>query len=200
MKNLLNFIKHFGIFFFLTIVTQVGGLIYLLSLLINKKWNKVFKFKLPIIFCFLYLVFTFLVIPFVAPIFGREKVNHKYNIRPTNYLTVVLNRNYVKPEMNKLLNSISNSLSKMDSNIEIQYLDANFPFIDKFPLLPHLSHNDGKKIDISLVYQTPNGEITNKKKSISGYGVFAGPKNGEYDQIKQCKSIGYFHYDYRRSK
>ena len=35
------------------------------------------------------------------------------------------------------------------TNIEIHYLDANFPFINKFPLLPHLSHNDGKKIDIT---------------------------------------------------
>lgn len=196
MRRVLNFIKHLGIFFFLTIVTQIGGLIYLLSLFVNKKWTKYFKFKLLIIFCSIYLAFTFLIIPFIAPVFGREKVNNIHNISPTNYLTVVLNRNYVKPEMNTLLKSVSNSLVKLDSDIEIRYLDANFPFINKFPLLPHLSHNDGKKIDISLVYQTPEGHITNKKKSTSGYGAFTGPKNGEYDQINQCKSNGYFQYDY----
>lgn len=196
MRRVVKFIKHIGFFLFLTIVTQVGGLIYLISLLISKKWKKVFKFKLPIIFCSTYLAVTFLIIPFIAPIFGRERVHHIHNISPTNYLTVVLNRNYVRPEMNNLLKSVSNSLTKVPSDIEIRYLDANFPFINKFPLLPHLSHNDGKKIDISLVYQTPEGEVTNKKKSISGYGAFAGPKDGEHDQIKQCKSNGYFQYDY----
>jgi hypothetical protein len=196
MKRVFNFIKHFGTFLFLTITTQVGGLIYLLSVLINKKWNQPFKCKLPVIFCSLYFVFTFLIIPFVAPIFGREKVHHNHNMSPTNYLTVILNRNYVRPEMNTLLKSVSYGLTKIESDIEIRYLDANFPFINKFPLLPHLSHNDGKKIDISLVYQTSEGEITNKKKSISGYGAFSEPKNGEYDQVNECKSNGYFQYDY----
>lgn len=96
-------------------------------------------------------------------------------------MTVLLNRNYVKPKLNDLL---SNTAKKLNgTNITIHYLDANFPFINKFPLLPHLSHNNGKKIDISLVYETQNGIITNKQKSVSGYGVFEAPKSNEYDQI-----------------
>ena len=32
-------------------------------------------------------------------------------------------------------------------------LDANFPFLDGFPLPPHLSHDDGRKADIAFYYQ-----------------------------------------------
>lgn len=149
----------------------------------------------PIITFFgLYMIVTFVIVPAIAPLWGREKINNTENIKPATYMTVILNRNYVKPELNELLKETEENLSGTD--IDIIYLDANFPFIDKFPLLPHLSHNDGKKIDFSLVYQDNQGEITNRIKSISGYGVFENPKQGETDQIKRCLNDGYFQYDY----
>ena len=53
----------------------------------------------------------------------------------------------------------------------LNYLEANFPFIDKFPLLPHLSHNDGKKLDVSFHYvNAKTGEHTNVVPSWLGYG------------------------------
>ena len=113
---------------------------------------------------------------------------------PTNYMMVLLNRNYVRPQLNKLLQATTDDLK--ESNIQINYLDANFPFINKFPLLPHLSHNDGKKLDISLVYENAGGEITNQQKSVSGYGVFENPRPNEYNQIDKCLIRGYFQYDY----
>ena len=73
-----------------------------------------------------------------------------------------------------------------------------FPFINGFPLIPHLSHNDGKKLDLSLVYETKTGELSNLKKSMSGYGDFEGPKDNEKDQISFCKKEGYFQYDYSK--
>ena len=179
---------------FLTLITQIGGLIFLLTLWINRVWKINFRLKLFFIFSVLYLISSFLIVPKIAPIFGREPVINTDKIKPTNYLTIVLNRNYVKPKLNHLLKETENYLS--DTNIEIRYLDACFPFINKFPLFPHLSHNDGKKIDISFVYEDKQGKITNKKKSISGYGVFVPIKNGEYSQTKHCKQKGYFQYDY----
>src|SRR5699024_10658587 len=67
-----------------------------------------------------------------------------------------------------------------------------------FPLLPHLSHNDGKKIDISLIYENANGQLTNKKPSISGYGVYETPKANEYDQNTVCKNHGNWQYDFSK--
>lgn len=194
LKILLKIILKIVLFVFLTVLTQIGGIVYLLSLIISRKWNKKLKFKTLIIFIGLYLLSTFLIVPLVAPNFGREKVKHSEKIKPTNYMTVLLNRNYVRPKLNELLSQTEKELS--GTNIEIHYLDANFPIINKFPLLPHLSHNDGKKIDISLIYETDSGKITDKQKSISGYGVFENPKSNEYNQIEKCLQSGYFQYDY----
>ncbi|WP_231970220.1 hypothetical protein [Tenacibaculum jejuense] len=94
-----------------------------------------------------------------------------------------------------MLDRVSKELSKKHKGIKLVYLDANFPFFDGFPLLPHLSHNDGKKIDVSLIYEKDN-VVTNKKKSVTGYGVFSGPKKSEYNQITICKSKGYWQYDF----
>ena len=86
----------------------------------------------------------------------------------------------------------------MQNEVKLVYLDASFPFIDGFPLWPHLSHKDGKKVDDSLIYQNQNGEITNKKPSVSGYGVFAEPAQYEYNAIAQCKKQGHWQYDFTK--
>lgn len=183
------------LFVFLTITTQIGGLVLILALLLSKKIKRSFRFKKTIVFLAIYLFSTFVIVPLIAPIFGREKVRHSSQLYPTTYATVLLNRNYVRPQLNDLLHSASTQLE--GQKIELRYLDANFPFIDGFPLLPHISHDDGKKIDISFVYVEPGESVdSRKKKSISGYGVFEGPKAYESDQIEVCKKKGYLQYDY----
>jgi len=92
--------------------------------------------------------------------------------------------------------NIALKFRKKHPKIKIVYLDANFPFINGFPLPPHLSHNDGKKIDVSFVYQELSGTITNKKPSFSGYGVYEIPKYREYNQSKICIDKGYWQYDF----
>ena len=155
-----------------------------------------FKGRAILTFIILYLLSTFLIVPNVAPFFGREPVQHTQRIQPATPLTIILNRNYVHPEVNKLLQEAEQHLE--GTKIKILYLDANFPFINGFPMLPHLSHNDGKKIDISFVYETPDRKITPKVKSVSGYGIFESPKPGEPNQPQKCKQQGYFQYDYTK--
>jgi len=185
----MNLIFKIIITLLLTIITQIGGVLFLVSLWISKKK----KLNTMLVFIPLYLVATFLLVPPLASLLGREPVKNSHKIEPTNYLTILLNRNYVQPKLNQLLNKTKQYLS--DAPFKIKYLDASFPFIDKFPLLPHLSHNDGKKIDISFIYQDGHSMI-DAKKSRSGYGVFVPIKNGEYNQTKMCKSKGAFQYDY----
>ena len=178
----------------LTVITQIGGVVLLISLILVRYLKKQLKYKLLLVFLTTYLLATFLIVPLLAPLFGREKVMHSDRVKPTNYMTVLLNRNYVRPKLNRLLLSVAKELE--NTPIQLNYLDANFPFINKFPLLPHLSHNDGKKIDISLVYEDRNGQISKKQCSRSGYGMFVAPKKGEHNQIKTCLNKGYFQYDY----
>ncbi|MEQ6125364.1 hypothetical protein AAON49_14245 [Pseudotenacibaculum sp. MALMAid0570] len=107
-----------------------------------------------------------------------------------------MNRNYVSPELEDVIVEISEEISVKYPEIQLIYLDANFPFFDGFPLLPHLSHNDGKKIDIAFIYNGENGSPTNDKPSNSGYGVFEEPKENEFNQTENCKEKGAWQYDY----
>jgi len=182
----------------LTILTQIGGLVYLLCFSISKKieFFKVSKFKTTVLFLVVYATFTLLIVPKIAPVFGREQIKITQSIKPASFIINILNRNYVVPELNILLNKTALQLN--NTGVEIKYLDANFPFIDGFPLWPHLSHNDGKKIDLSFVYEDENSAMVNKIKSITGYGVFEAPMKNEINQTKICKNEGYWFYDFTK--
>jgi hypothetical protein len=194
MKKLL----HFIIIILLTICTQIGGIIYVLTILIIKSSSEKKHLKGFLTFLILYLFSTFVIVPYVAASFGRERVEESTIITANTFFTKLFNRNYVQPALNSTLEKIAIDFEKKHPGIQLVYLDANFPFIDKFPLLPHLSHNDGKKIDLSLVYKLKNGEITNKKPSISGYGVYENPKENELKQFEICREKGYWQYNFSK--
>lgn len=176
----------------LTLITQIGGLLFLICYLVFRKS----KCKLFLSFLGLYLISTFVIVPLIAPYYGREAIKTNDAVKVHLFLTKLANRNYVVPEINTLLGQVSTDLREEYPNVEIYCLDANFPFWDRFPLLPHLSHNDGKKLDISLVYEDEDGKVVNYKPSRSGYGVFENPTSQEYNQIEVCKNKGYRQYDF----
>ncbi len=184
-------------FVFLTIVTQIGGILYIASFLIISNKIKNHKLKRIITFVGSYLFFTFILIPKITPFFGRIKISDNNKIEAHNFITKLCNRNYVTLEMYDVLTDISVQLGKESSSIKLIYLDANFPFFDGFPLLPHLSHNDGKKIDVSFIYKKDN-KPTNLKPSRSGYGVFVKPKENEVNQTENCKEKKYWQYDFTK--
>lgn len=192
----MKILLHIIIFIILTVLTQIGGVIYLISVLSIKRNINKRRLKRIGFFAGLYLLTTFLIIPVIAPIFGREKIKDSDFLKANSLFYKLANRNYVKPELNKILSKIADDFQQQNNGIEMVYLDANFPFIDRFPLLPHLSHNDGKKIDVSLIYKDKNGQLTNKKPSISGYGVYEKPKANEFNQIEVCKNRGNWQYDF----
>lgn len=196
MRKLLTYFGHLLVFLFLTILSQVGGLVYITSMLVSRKIKAVFPAKRFIVFMLLYAFTSILIVPFMAPWFGREKIKNNSNLQAVSYATILLNRNYVSAETQAFLQAVSEQLHKEHPEIEARYLDACFPFWDGFPLLPHLSHNDACKIDFSLVYEDTNGQIVNKSKSLSGYGVFENARNNEFDQCEDCLQKGYFQYDY----
>ncbi|NOU59079.1 hypothetical protein ELS83_04545 [Marinifilum sp. JC070] len=196
MRKLLTYFGHLLAFLFLTILSQVGGLVYITSMLVSRKIKAVFPTKRFIVFMLLYAFTSILIVPFVAPWFGREKIENNSNLQAVSYATILLNRNYVSVETQAFMQAVSGQLHKEHPEIEARYLDACFPFWDGFPLFPHLSHNDGCKIDFSLVYENGKGQIINQSKSISGYGVFEDARKGEVDQCKLCQEQGYFQYDY----
>lgn len=188
--NFLKLIKHLFLFVFFTILTQVGGVIWLLSVWVSISLKKRKRFVFPL----LYLLFNLIIVPPIAQNFGREKLPvFNKDLRPRNYMYPLLFRNYVNTDLKLLLKKSANELK--NKNIQITYLDANFPFYNGFPLLPHLSHNDGKKVDISFMYLDKSGSSTNKKPSVSGYGAYVKSVN---ITSTDCIEQGYWQYNFPR--
>lgn len=188
----LKLIKHLFIFIFLTALTQIGGIIWILGLWISHKTKKRKRYIFPI----LYLVFNLLIIPPIAKQFGREQLPvFSEKLQPRNLAYPLLFRNYVVPELKAELEDSADVLF-ISNGITITYLDANFPFFNNFPLLPHLSHNDGKKVDISFMYLDEDNKPTTKKPSISGYGVYVNSNKNSTNN--NCLSQGYWQYDFSK--
>ncbi|MCD2260471.1 hypothetical protein [Psychroserpens luteolus] len=186
--SLLKGLAHIIAVVCLTIVTQVGGIIWILSSITAIRYKKKKRYVFPVI----YLAFNLLIVPPIAKYFGREQLPIiSSHLKPKNYIYPLLFRNYVDPELKQLLEHTAEDLKYHP--MVITYLDANFPFFDGFPLLPHLSHNDGKKIDISFQYLDNDGKPTNKKPSVSGYGVYV-KENGTYST--KCRDQGYWQYNF----
>lgn len=189
--KLFKLLTHLFFIVFLTAITQVGGIIWILSILTSYKIKK----RKRLVFPLLYLTFNLFIIPPLAKSFGREQLPvFNEELKPRNWIYPLLFRNYVSKKLKTELENASVVLSK--SNISITYLDANFPFLDGFPLLPHLSHNDGKKVDLSFMYLDKNKNSTDKKPSVSGYGVYVNQENN--DMSKSCIIKGYWQYDFSK--
>lgn len=139
-----------------------------------------------------------LIIPPLAKSYGRVPLpvfNEK--VKPLTVLTCLLNRHYVILELREVLLEVADSMNDEYPKTVVSYLDANFPFVDKFPLLPHLSHNDGKKLDIALYYLDTAGIYAyHRAPSFIGYGVFVDPLPGESDMPEKCKKEGYWQYGF----
>ncbi|GAB5527899.1 MAG: hypothetical protein Roseis2KO_57710 [Roseivirga sp.] len=184
------------LFIVLSILTQIGGLIYVLTLIISKKLS-LNKLKTRLLFVGCYLLFTLVITPLIAPLFGRVALPLNGNLRPQNYLTILLNRHYVKQDLKAQLVSAASTMHDQFPDTSVKYLDANFPFIKGFPLLPHLSHNDGRKVDLGFVYtDKETGLATDSSPSPMGYGVYESPRESETNYAQKCKAEGYWQYGF----
>jgi len=193
----LKSLQHIIIVSFLTLVTQIGGIIWILNFGFFKWFKKGQSRKLRLFsFSVFYLFAVLLIIPNLAKLNGRIAlpVSKSGHLIPHNYLTPILNRHYVKARLKEQLLDLAKNTNAENKNLKVSYLDANFPFIDGFPLLPHLSHDDGKKVDLSFYY-TKNKKEGNLKPSNMGYGQFVEPSSSEYDQTRACISNGNWQYD-----
>ncbi|MEO9952825.1 hypothetical protein [Nonlabens sp.] len=196
----LKILLHLCIVIVLTLVTQVGGLIWIAVFGYFKYrkslWN---KRKRLLSFSVIYLLCVFFIIPILAPLNNRRALPvFDDHIAPHNLGYVFLCRNYVHDDLYYFMDFHSESYYSSISGQKMIYLDAGFPFIDGFPLLPHLSHNDGRKIDIAFAYQTSTGESTESNPSLLGYGVFTEPLDNTVTQAQKCKDAGYWQYDYAK--
>jgi hypothetical protein len=204
--KIISLLLYILLFVILTIVTQVGGIILILCIPLFSYINRRVPYKSLASLCktgiFIsgYVLVSFTVIPFIAATTGRVSlpigISNKSQLQPLTLITCILNRHYVKPELKQTLLSVSTALQQKYPGSITCYLDAGFPFIDGFPLFPHLSHNDGRKVDLAFFYQEPS---TGKKlqavsPSFIGYGVSESPSPGEINMPAVCSAKGYWQY------
>lgn len=116
----------------------------------------------------------------VAPAFGRVPQScfgeTADGLAAQSPLYCALNRNYVTPPMRDLANTLATRIDAEVRGTTTLALDANFPFFDGFPMFLHISHSDGRKLDIAFHYADAYGQFLNgMTRSPIGYLVFEQP-------------------------
>lgn len=185
-----NFILWALAFIALTILTQIGGIALLVAYLAVRLtsrrpiagWRSVGAIAAA--FTVTYAAMTFFIVPPLAALGGRVPLPCSFDsdrsFGAANPIYCILNRNYVTPELANVLANLARDINKLHRGTQTLYLDANFPFMTGFPLLPHLSHNDGRKLDLAFYYADQNGTYQpGKLRSPIGYWAFEFPASGE---------------------
>lgn len=157
-------IWHLLIIIVLTALTQIGGAIWVLS--------RIFRRKI-IAFSVIYIAASVAIV-WVAPHWGRVALPciGSKELRVQSPLYCVLNRHYVTPTTKTALERAASRVAKQYPGTQTLVLDANLPFFDGFPLLPHLSHDDGEKADIAFFYRDEKGYLPGAVRSPFGYFAF----------------------------
>lgn len=196
-KYLFIALFHLFMVVLLTLASQVGGIIWFL---VFTTWL-IFKRKTPFIFKLIsfigvYLIIVISVIPPIAAKYGKVPMptSKQGKLIPHNILFPLLNRNYVTPRTLEVLERTASKVNEANNELKLVYLDSSFPFSKEMPLPPHISHSNGRKVDLTFAYRK-NGKLTNHGSCTTGYGNFVGPGPSETNQIKICKSKGHQLYD-----
>lgn len=129
------------------------------------------------LFVALYFTTALLIVPPVARAFGRVPLPcfGDTTLHPRSILYCAANRHYVVPSLRTELIEVADEMATMHPGTRITFLDAGFP-IPGLPLLPHLSHNDGRKVDLALLLaDSETGEAIDGGGSPIGYFGYIAP-------------------------
>ncbi len=162
--SLLRIALHAGIFALLTVLTQIGGMAWVLALFMRRR---------IVGFLTLYILLSVATL-FVAPLFGRVAVTcwRDGPLQVQSWAYCAMNRTYMVPELVEVLDDAAGDVAQARPGTVTLLLDAGFPFGDGFPLLPHLSHSDGRRADLAFFYQDETGYLPGRARSPIGYFAF----------------------------
>jgi hypothetical protein len=176
------------LFAVLTLLTQVGGLAFAICWLVGRflpEGSALRRVGINVgLFAGLYVVLSVFVVPPWAALGGRVPLPcSAESDRPFAAASPAfcwLNRHYVDPRLVTLMTDLSRDVARQFPGTVTLFLDANLPFINGFPLLPHLSHGDGRKLDLAYYYRGPDGSyVPAQTRSPIGYWAFEQPGAGE---------------------
>ncbi|WP_241525786.1 hypothetical protein [Pseudophaeobacter leonis] len=132
-RQMMRLLGHTAIFVFLTLLTQLGGMAWLFALLFRRR---------ILMFVLTYSALT-LAAHWATPVTGRVALSchNGGSLQVQSWFYCITNRNYVTPELAAVLQEAAATLEREYPGTKTGVLDANFPFLTGFPLLPHLSHD-----------------------------------------------------------
>lgn len=173
----------------LTLTTQVGGLVLWVSLPLLAALHRRLRPRWLAAagalgaFLGLYLLAGLTLVPWAASAFGRQalpcRATAALPLQAANPLFCLTHRHYARPAAQRLLRDLSMAMAARFPGTRLRYLDAGFPFLDGFPLLPHLSHGDGRKVDLAFFYKSRQTGTAVAPPSPFGYWAYSGPRADE---------------------
>lgn len=166
-----RYLGHAAIVVALTVLTQVGGLVWIAS-----RW-----LRRPVLgFVVLYAT-VWAGVQGVAPLTGRVALPCWGDpLRSQSVFYCVLLRNFVTPEVRDVAQDAAAAVAAHYPGTVTLALDGGLPFGDGFPLLPHLSHDDGEKLDFAFYYQGLKEDYApGQTRSPLGYFAFEALKAEE---------------------
>ena len=159
-------------FLLVTALTQVGGL----AVLVAGRFARTGVGRGALAFMASYVLLLAVVAPGIAYQQGRVPLPclglRADGLLPATPLTCLLGRNYVAPHVRQELMELQRAMRLRNPDSRTSYLDAGFP-IGGMPMLPHLSHRDGLKVDLAFSY--PGGSVP----SPVGYWIYEAPTSDE---------------------
>ena len=175
----------------LTLLTQIGGVVLWLWLAVSDVLRRAAPDRLigrrlaaVALFVPFYLGVSLLLVPPVAGAFGRVPLacwsDRESAYGPLTRAICLTNRHYAAPTARAALDATAARLAAVAPGRRLVYLDAGFPFHAWFPMLPHLSHGDGRKIDVALLFVDPGSRrpLPGRARSPIGYGGYVPPAPG----------------------
>lgn len=171
------------VFAVLTILTQIGGVAWLAAVAIARNQRlRVFLAVFLVVYVGLWGGTRF-----AAPSFDRVAIpcidNGPARARALSPLYCAMNRTYVTPEMAALADALAAHMHERFPGTRTRVLDAGFPFFN-VPLLPHLSHDDGNKLDLAFWYEGGNW------RSPIGYWAFEEPRSSDPKLCDDAPKVG----------
>jgi hypothetical protein len=166
----------------LTALSQVGGVIYAIALLVRSRVPFArTRVGLAALFVGLYALAWF-PIERAAAVGGRVGLPCvERGGLSASVVSCALHRHYATPDLAEIVAALAGDVDARFDGTVTRALDANFPLFDGVPLPPHLSHDDGEKIDLAFYYVRDGIYQSGALGSPLGYWKFERPRAGEQD-------------------
>jgi hypothetical protein len=162
---------HLGAIAVLTMLSQLGGLAWAGAMLVSRRKGLRMQGFLLVFGLFYGLIWGAAQV--TAPAFGRVPLPCSgAPLRMQSPLYCALMRNFVTPELRDVAMDAAHAVAAEHPGTITLALDGSLPFLDGLPLFPHLSHDDGEKLDFAFFYADATGYAPGQTASPLGYFAF----------------------------